>query len=80
MSALRQNLIILRGYYFGEPTEEDRVRFSVVRAEVNADFPALYDITEQCVRYEPSGCLLEQLDFWSFMRAEVEQDVLNSQM
>jgi len=56
------------------------VRFSVVRAEVNADFPARYDITEQCVRYEPSGCLLEQLDFWAFMRAEVEQDVLNSQM
>jgi hypothetical protein len=73
--ALRPNLIILRGYYFTAPTEDDRERLSVVGTEVIADFPAPYDIVEECVRYEPSGDMPERLDRWAFMRAEVEDDV-----
>lgn len=74
--ALRQNLIVVRCYYFGTPTDEDRQRLSAVGAEIIADFPPPYDIVEECFPYHPSQHLPECLDFWAFMRAEVEGETL----
>ena len=73
--ALRQNLIV-RCYYFGTPTEEDRERLSSVGAKVIADFPTPFTIIQQCLPYHPSPRLPECLDFWAFMRAEVEEETL----
>jgi len=77
--ALRQHQIIVRCYYFGTPTEEDRLRLSAVACEVIADFPATYEIAEECLPYHPSRRLPDCLDFWAFMRAEVEADALAAQ-
>jgi len=74
--ALRQDLIVLRCYYFGTPTEDDKQRLSAVGAEVIADFPAPYDILQECVPCQPSRQLPERLEFWAFMRAEVEEQTL----
>jgi hypothetical protein len=74
--ALRQNLIVLRCCYFGTPTPADKERLSAVGTEVIADFPAPYEILEECVRYQPSRHLPECLGFWAFMRAEVEEQTL----
>jgi len=74
--ALRQDRIVLRCYYFGTPTEEDKQRLSAVGSEVIADFPAPYDILEENVPYQPSRQLPERLDLWAFMRAEVEERTL----
>ena len=74
--ALRPNLIVLRGYYFNAPTDDDKERLSSVGAEVIADFPPPYDIVEECMHYQPSRHMPECLDRWAFMRAEVEENVL----
>jgi hypothetical protein len=74
--ALRQNLIVLRCYCFGAPTEDDKERLSEVGSEVIADFPEPYKILEECVPFQPSRQLPECLGFWAFMRAEVEEKTL----
>jgi hypothetical protein len=74
--ALRQHQIVVRCYYFGTPTDEDTQRLSAVGGEVIADFPAPYDIVEECLPYHPCRQLPECLDFWAFMRAEVETETL----
>src|SRR5215813_7353975 len=74
--ALRQNLIVLRCYYFGMPSEADKQRLLAISSEVIADFPAPYDIVEECVSYHSSRQLPDCLDFWAFMRAEVEEETL----
>ena len=76
--ALRQHLVVVRCYYFGTPTDEDRERLSAIGGEVIADFDVPYKIHEECLPWHPSRQLPECLDFWAFMRAEVEEGTLTA--
>ena len=74
--ALREHLVVVRCYYFGTPTEEDKERLSAIAGEVIADFDAPYTIREECLPYHPSRQLPECLDFWALMRAEVHEETV----
>lgn len=68
---LNDDTLIVRIYFFGPISDEDRARVSEIGAGVLADFPSRFTIDEICssLLYER----LEMLDFWAFLRSEIDR-------
>ncbi|MED4531380.1 hypothetical protein [Metabacillus fastidiosus] len=58
-----------RGYFDGEPTEEEKERLSIACTEVIADFSIIEDVHEEYLNY-PYPFKMEMLQFWAFLRWE----------
>ena len=66
--------ILIRGYYYSDPTDEDKESLSCVGAEVIADFHNVLDapdrerIGEQHVNAS-NLIVLEMIDFWALIKS-----------
>lgn len=73
--------IIIRGYYFSEPTEQDRIDLSCVGAEVIADWldelPVAPEesIHEECVDAS-NLVVLEGAGFWALIKSRKPNDAI----
>ena len=67
-AGLRGTGIVLTAYLDQPATADDVDRLSAIGAEVIADFPAPYTISEQCRWVGEADP--QPLDFWAFKRAE----------
>jgi hypothetical protein len=64
---LKDKHIDIRAYVSGKVEEQDIERIQFISAEVIADFPDGYTISESCLSLQDAE--EEMLDFWAFRRA-----------
>lgn len=68
--ACNKNKIVIRCYFAGEITEEDKDSMDCVEGEVIADFPE-YTIDLQCIAIDMSESLAQhRLSAWVYLRKE----------
>ncbi|NHM32445.1 hypothetical protein [Neobacillus terrae] len=58
-----------KGYFDGEPTEEEIEILSIACVEVIADFPIIKDFEEEYINHA-FPLKMEMLQFWAFLRWE----------
>ncbi|MEH7482627.1 hypothetical protein V7157_16530 [Neobacillus drentensis] len=64
---LENKTLYWKGYFDGEPTEEEKEILSVVCAEVIADFPIIKVVEEEYINHS-FPLKMEMLQFWAFLR------------
>lgn len=68
---LENETLYWKGYFDGEPTEEEKEILSVACTEVIADFPIIKVVKEEyLIHIYPLE--MEMLQFWAFLRWEEE--------
>lgn len=66
---LEDSKLYWKGYFDGEPTEEEQDAVSTACTEVLADFPFISSLEEEYVNY-PYPQKMDMLQFWVFLRWE----------
>ncbi|KOS66282.1 hypothetical protein AEA09_18875 [Lysinibacillus contaminans] len=66
---LENETLYWKGYFDGEPTEEEKEILSVACTEVIADFPTIKDVKEEYFNHS-RPLKMEMLQFWAFLRWE----------
>jgi hypothetical protein len=67
--ALENETLHWKGYFNGEPTEEEKEILSIACTEVIADFPIIKVVKEEYLNHL-HPLKMEALQFWAFLRWE----------
>jgi hypothetical protein len=70
---IEQDVLIWRGYFDGEPSEEEKEVLSVACTEVLADFPIIKVVEEEYINHM-YPLKMEMLQLWVFLRWETNED------
>ncbi|KZN98593.1 hypothetical protein [Pseudobacillus badius] len=67
--SLENETLYWKGYFDGEPTEEEKEILSIACTEVVANFPIIKVVEEEYLNYT-CPLKMEMLQFWAFLRWE----------
>lgn len=66
---LENETLYWKGYFNGEPTDDEKEMLSVACTEVLADFPHIKDCEEEYINHK-FPLKMDKLQFWAFLRWE----------
>ncbi|MBM7602600.1 hypothetical protein JOC75_000570 [Metabacillus crassostreae] len=66
---VENNTFYWKGYFDGEPTEEEKEILSIACTEVIADFPIIEEVVEEYINHT-FPLKMEMMQFWAFLRGE----------
>ncbi|MCY8222971.1 hypothetical protein ACG2QI_11595 [Bacillus sp. GM2] len=66
---LENETLYWKGYFNGEPTDDEKEMLSVACTEVLADFPLIKDCEEEYINHK-FPLKMDKLQFWAFLRWE----------
>lgn len=68
---LENETLYWKGFFDGEPTEEEKEILSISCTEVIADFPIIKVVKEEYLNHK-YPLKMEMLQFWAFLRLELD--------